>query len=271
MRASVDTFLVASYFSVEQLGRYNLAREITVLPATEIVHPALQPLVPAFARANEKGEPIDQKVMLSLLTLGCLVAPTGVFIYLFSEPAVELLLGPQWLGTELLMAALVPLLAGYTLSSLLANLLLGIGKVRHLFFFDVASLVLTVVVMTSLAEMVLAEFALIRGGLAILVTVPMLLYSLRNVDVSLVNSMMLILAPWSFAALASVPIVILDSMLSVQAWRVIPIGLCYVAVYIFVLIGAFRVLKEAHSIWAAAHNGIWILLTRSVSFISARR
>jgi len=267
MRATVDTFLVASYFSLEQLGRYNLAREITILPATEVVKPALEPLVPAFARANEKGESIHQQVMLSLLTLGSIVAPMGVFIYLFSEPAVEFLLGEQWLGTELLMAALVPLLVSFTLASLIANLLLGIGKVRQLFAYDLVSLVLTVIVMTSLAEVALAEFALIRGGIAVFVTAPMLLYCLKNVGISMANSIMLIFAPWCFAVLASVPIVIIESKLSVGSWRIIPVGISYVVAYALMILIAFNLLKKTHTVWAEAHKGIWVLLSRSVSFI----
>jgi len=271
MRATVDTFLVASYFSLDQLGRYNLAREITILPATEIVQPALEPLVPAFARANEKGESISQQVMLSLLTLVSIVAPMGVFIYLFSEPAVEFLLGERWLGTELLMAALVPLLVAFTLAGLISNLLLGIGKVRQLFAFDLVSLVLTVVVMTSLAGVALAEFAFIRGGIALVVTVPMLFYCLKNIGVRKANSLMLVCAPWCFAVLASVPIAIIESKLSVGAWRIIPVGICYVLSYAFVLLNALYLLKKTHTVWAEAHKSIWILLSRSIAFIPMRR
>jgi len=271
IRATVDTFLVASYYSLEQLGRYNLAREITILPATEVVQPAMQPLVPAFARTNEQGLAIDQQVMLSLLTLGCIVAPMGVFIVLFSEPTVEFFLGEQWLGAELIMAALVPLLVGYTLSNLLSTLLIGIGKVRQLFAFDVASLALTLAIMTSLADVALEKFALIRGGIALFVTVPLLVYSLKNVGVSMANSAMLIITPWCFAILASVPIVILDSQLLVGSWRVIPIGICYVLAFALILLIAFRLLKGLHPVWATAHNGIWALLARSMRFIPVSR
>jgi len=205
----------------------------------------MEPLVPAFARSKELGESLARQVGLSLFTLGCLVAPLGIFLFAFADPLVQLLLGVQWKGTELLIAALIPLMSAYTLSSMLANLLLGIGKVRYLFAFDLVTLLVTVLVMTQLTTFSLEDFALYRGILALSMTVPILLLALKMVDITLLKSLEFIFAPWCVASLAIAPLYWLQAG-AWGVWVVLPIGAFYLILYVITLwwVASFRHVDE---------------------------
>ncbi len=56
LKSQIDVLLVSQFYSIRQLGFFNIAREISVLPTNEIIRPAIEPLLASFARIQGANE-----------------------------------------------------------------------------------------------------------------------------------------------------------------------------------------------------------------------
>ena len=49
LRSQIDTLLISQFYSLSVLGKFNIAREFTIMPANEIIQPAVEPLLATFS------------------------------------------------------------------------------------------------------------------------------------------------------------------------------------------------------------------------------
>ena len=195
VKAQLDVVVVASVYPLASLGRYNFARELTVMPSEEIIKPAMEPLVSMFARLHSDRKALTVEVESTLLILIAVMTPFVIFLLGFSDSIVENILGPNWLGLEGLIVALTPLLPTHALGQLLGTLLISEGRVRALFAYDLISLACVAILLISIAGVSLGVLAFARAGLGIALTLPMLDWTLRRAGTSLVKNLSRIVVP----------------------------------------------------------------------------
>jgi O-antigen/teichoic acid export membrane protein len=175
LRAQIDTLLVSQFYSLSLLGKFNIAREFTILPANEVVRPAVEPLLATFSMVKTDRGKLAGQVSLTLLLISCFTAPFVAFLFYFNGPIVFYLLGEQWSDAAPLMQAMTPLLFAFSLGGVLSNLCIALAKVRMVFFYDLISLFFISLVLLLAQGFSLEYFVWLRSFLA-LITVLLLLY-----------------------------------------------------------------------------------------------
>lgn len=97
LRDNTGQWLIGRLMHPGALGIYLLAKEISELPTTELVHPIQRSLLPGFARLSDDPAAMRQGYLRAYATLLLIAAPIGVGLALVAGPLVRCLLGAKWL------------------------------------------------------------------------------------------------------------------------------------------------------------------------------
>jgi len=97
LRDRVDSLVIGKLAGAHALGLYELANELASLPTTEIAGPATRAVFPGYARLRGDPAALRRNYRDSVAALLLVTLPLGAGIALLAEPAVALLLGPQWM------------------------------------------------------------------------------------------------------------------------------------------------------------------------------
>jgi lipopolysaccharide exporter len=195
LRAQIDTLLISQFYSLSQLGKFNIAREFTIMPATEVIQPAVEPLLATFSSVRLDKTKIAQQVSLALLLISTFTAPFVAFTYQFHESIVFYLLGEQWMEAAPLMQAMTPLLFAFALGGILNNLCFALAKVKTVFWYDFFSLTLIAVVLVSSQGLLLESFVWVRSFLGLAMVTAFLFVCSRLISANFLMQICLLVTP----------------------------------------------------------------------------
>ena len=162
-RAQMDTGFVAKLNSSEQLGGYHLSRELALLPALNLIIPALEPLLAAIAEGKNNPQTLAYRIRFSLFSLLMLIVPLSVFIWFFSYEIIAVILGDQWIAYHTILQYFALLFFTYPIFVLLGDSFIAVGKVKQLFYFDLGSTLLLGIVLYLAKDLSIESFAFIRA------------------------------------------------------------------------------------------------------------
>jgi O-antigen/teichoic acid export membrane protein len=102
----VTDYVLAALRGPRELGLYSVAYQIANLPTTELVFPLGRAVFPGYAQMASSVIELRRGFLdvFSVITLA--VTPAGMILIVLAEPAVQVLLGPQWDATVPLMRVL---------------------------------------------------------------------------------------------------------------------------------------------------------------------
>ncbi|GAB5415415.1 MAG: lipopolysaccharide biosynthesis protein [Congregibacter sp.] len=162
-RSQIDTLFVSKLFPATSLGQYQLARDIAMLPAHNIVVPASEQLLAAFRES--RGDRAAQGLQLrwSFAAVAVLIFPTCTFVTVFARNIVSVLLGEQWSEAESTLAYMSLLLFYFSFSVVYERLLVAEGRVRLLSALETYSLVVVIASLLFAAGGNTQSIALFRG------------------------------------------------------------------------------------------------------------
>lgn len=247
-RAQLDNLMVSKLFSIGELGTYSVIRGISVLPATDIIVPSVEPLLASFSRVRHDMSALDHQLRASLLMVFLLIMPICAVLASYSDAIVITLLGEKWKDQGPLLANLTILLFTFSLGSILGNLYIAMGKVKLIFFYNLLSLTFIFSMLLLLAGNDLAEFALLRGVLGLMSTSLWLLLALYFTGGNILSFMVIVLTP----ALITYLTLLLTGYFSLQsdsiyislAWNLVTFGVFYLLLLIVFYALLFNRIKE---------------------------
>ena len=194
-RSQIDTLIVSKFFSPALLGQYYMARNIAMMPSTNLLSPAIEPLLAAFKTMKYDSKSLADKTELCLFATAVLSMPIFVFIWSFPQPIIDTLLGEQWRNSSELLSVLAILFFYFSFVQILEQSLIATGKTKVLFIYDCASLAFITVALLLVSQAVsIVDFGLIRGLLG-LITMLALLFYVRQIFGIRVMRIFLLLAP----------------------------------------------------------------------------
>lgn len=248
LRAQLDNLMVSKLFSIGELGTYNVIRGISVLPATDIIVPSVEPLLASFSRNKHDLLALDHQLRTSLLMVFLLIMPVCTVLAVYSDEMVFVLLGEKWKDQGPLLANLTVLLFTFSLGSILGNFYIAMGKVKLIFFYNLLSLVFIFSILLALSGDDLAEFALLRGVLGLISTSLWLLLALYFAGSHFISFLTIVFTPlflsYTSFLLTDYFALQFDSIYLSLAWRLITFGVFYLALIIICYIGMFNKIKE---------------------------
>jgi len=177
IRSHIDTIFVSRLFPQNQLGAYHLHRDIAVMPALMIINPIMEPLIALLAKSKNASERFAFQFRTSYLFLFFILLPLSGTLWNFSEGITQILLGEQWLAYHELLKYFSLLFITYSLFSLMADSFLASGKIKALFYFDLASTLFLVIGLLQLKTGDIIDFAWYRGILGTTITLAMMAYN----------------------------------------------------------------------------------------------
>lgn len=174
-KAQMDAFLVGKYFSASDVGLYSMTRNISVMPSTDIIGPAIEPLLSAFSKDKGNVILLKSRFNKALLVASVFTAPVCAYMFFYSDTIVKLILGEKWIQASLLLPSLSIAMAAIILNNLLNQLFIAQGLVRQLFYFEIFSLLSTGILLYACQYMEIYFFTLSRVIL-ILFLIMVLIY-----------------------------------------------------------------------------------------------
>lgn len=188
-RSQIDTLMVSKFFGTTALGGYNLVREISLLPALSAIIPMSEPLLAAIAEARTNAEQLAYRLRFSMTVLVSLLTPITVFIMAYPKLIVSVLLGSQWLPYAHLLRPFGLFFFTFCLFALLSDGVIALGRVQRLFWFDVVSTSIIIVVLLMTGTQSLEAMAWSRGILAVLTTLALLFILGRWIRFGLIRTL----------------------------------------------------------------------------------
>lgn len=264
LRAQVDTLLISQFFSLSQLGRFNIAREFTIMPANEVIRPAVEPLLATFSSARQNPDELDKQFSLSVLVVSLLIAPVVAFLFFVNETFVLVLLGDKWLEAAPLIQAMTPLLAAFTLSGLINSIFIAFGKVKQIFYFDALIFIIIVTVLLILRDRGLIEFVWVRSLLALGFNIFLLYFATRLYSSIFIRIFSCFLMPYVVSM--TVGFLMSEGWFPMDIWELAIFGIILAIVsYVLMYVALFLLARfdiAAYRAKSYVDQGVSMVLTR---------
>lgn len=93
---NVDDTAVGRLINTASLGVYQVAYKISSLPITEVADVVSKVTFPVYVKISGNGRRLKEAFLRTFLATCALALPIGLFLFLFTDKVVFLLLGPKW-------------------------------------------------------------------------------------------------------------------------------------------------------------------------------
>lgn len=164
-RTQMDSFLVASNFSQNQLGQYNVMKYIAFLPNMLLLGPATEPLLRQLSAISDSGSYFNRRLNVATMTGMSLALLIALIININASLIVELFLGAQWLEYSHLFAMFAYLIPAYLLFHMANRIFVVFNNTKTVFFYEIGSFSLIFIALISIGVESLEVFTLVRVSL----------------------------------------------------------------------------------------------------------
>jgi len=247
IRSQIDTLIVSKLFSPAILGQYYMARNVAMLPAHNLLYPAIEPLLASFSVDKNTPEKFVKQINFSLMAISMVVFPLVIFISFFPDLIINFLLGDKWTSSYRLMSFLTLLLLYFPFVLVFEQVLIVKGKVKTTFFFDLFSLMLIIFVFIVIPLEQPEDIAFYRGITGCISTLILAIYLKKLINYSLTYQIFFAAFCASFSFIAA----LLAIKLSVQIENnVIALGITSIifsCCYVFLLFSFIAVFNSRNS------------------------
>ena len=229
---NADFLLVGWYWGARQLGFYDKAFQLLLVPVLHVAQPLGGVAFPALSRLREDARRFREYFDRCSLLAAAAGMPFVVFLFVTAERAVPFVLGGQWAEAVPVFRALAPaaLLGPVYASVLWATA--SLGRTRRQLVWGAASSAVTaagfVAGLPWGAVGVAASFSLTRAALL----VPTLLYCYKDSPLRWHETLSNVARPAAASVLAALPLALLDGRLPATTGPALALeGALYVPLY----------------------------------------
>lgn len=93
---NADDTVLGRLVNTTALGTYQVAYKISSLPTTEVADVIVKVTFPVYVKISGDAKRLKEAFLKTFGAITILVLPVGLFLYLFTEGIVFILLGPNW-------------------------------------------------------------------------------------------------------------------------------------------------------------------------------
>jgi lipopolysaccharide exporter len=192
-RAQIDTILISKSFNLDIVGGFNMMKNISAMPGSDIIAPATEPLLASFSKVKNNINELSFQFNLSFFVISLISIPIAFFMYHFHTLIVVTLLGEKWLPYSNLMGVMSLLFIGYALGNLINHLCIATERVKTIFYYDLISFIITFLILITFTQTDIYQFVVLRALLSLALTAIMFIYMFRKLNSSLVHIIKLII------------------------------------------------------------------------------
>ena len=103
---NLDNVLIGRYWGSHQLGLYDRAYQLMLLPIAQFISPFSSVAIPTLSRLQDDQERFGRYYFGAVNFLAFVLCPTMITMAVMSDEIILLLLGPQWVGASLIFKTL---------------------------------------------------------------------------------------------------------------------------------------------------------------------
>ncbi len=173
-RSQFDTGLVGRVHETSEVGAYHNMKYLGTLAATQIVLPALSPLLATISKSRDTQAVFKHQIEVVFLVIASSIWPLSWYMYHFAEDIVYLVLGSQWTVYAGLFGYLALLSFPLCYARLTGIIATTHGKTDWLFIYNVVTFVLLGGALLYVMDQPVEFIALTR--LAVDVVISMILF-----------------------------------------------------------------------------------------------
>lgn len=185
VRYEFDTFLVTRQFGLESVGGYNMMKNLSLMPASDVIVPLTKPLLSSFSSVKNDSPTLIKHFNVSLLVLGIVIFPIISFVYSNATSLISVLLGTEWTKYSTILEMMMLLFLSVSFGSVLTHVFTAMGRVRMLFLFDAFTVAIIIGTLLLSQCQTLEEFAFLRTTLGVLSAALLLAICVKTVGASL--------------------------------------------------------------------------------------
>jgi O-antigen/teichoic acid export membrane protein len=128
VNVQLDQLILARFVGAVELGRFSMANNLANLPTQVVVAQVVNPLVAAFSHIRGDRRRLATAYQNSAITMVAIGFPAMVGLSMIAEPAIRLVLGPQWLESASILRWLAIAVLPYFFVSALGPLTMALGR-----------------------------------------------------------------------------------------------------------------------------------------------
>ena len=201
---NADNALIGWWWGAGPLGLYSKAYGLLMLPINQVNAPMSGVAIPALSRVQGDPERVRRIFLHGYAILASIILPTVLFLTIFTDAVILVMLGQQWKASIILFRLLAPAaLVGALALNPLSWLFIATGRPDRQFrFFILWSGVLIVALVLGVRfgpTGVAAGYSIISACLAL----PLCMYALRGTSIRLEDLANTLKAPATAALVAA--------------------------------------------------------------------
>lgn len=167
MAARLDVFLIGKFFSMEELGVYNIAKELIVKPYTTINSISSSVFSASFAKIQSDIKLVVSSFLKLIRTVTMLSVPIYAVMFIFANLIVAMLYAPSFADVAIFIRIMSVLGICSMITSQGSSVMIAYGRTDLGLYWTVARIVMTTVVLLLTARMSLQALSLGQSLLSI--------------------------------------------------------------------------------------------------------
>ena len=182
---SIDQILIGRFWGPSPLGLYRQAYQLMSMPMSQLVSPLSSVAVPGMSTLQSEPERYRQYYKRMVSILAFVSMPLAVYLGIFSDSIVRLVLGEKWIQSAIIfkVLALTAFIQPVVITS--GIVMVACGKTKRYFWWGVMN-ALCVIAACGVGVLwgpigVAAAYAIVSYG----IVVPSLWYSFKDTPVSI--------------------------------------------------------------------------------------
>ena len=139
----LDVLIIGKFLGAEPLGVYEVMKNLLTKPQTLITPILTEISLPVISKIREQKEKVTQIYHGQLLLIYCIVAPIYICLLLNHKTIILYYLGQNWVQYSYVFVVLSVFYLIRISGVPVGSLLLGFGKSKHLFIWNIAISIIT--------------------------------------------------------------------------------------------------------------------------------
>ncbi len=165
--ARLDVFLIGKFFSMEELGVYNIAKELIVKPYTTINSISSSVFSASFAKIQSDIKLVVSSFLKLIRTVTMLSVPIYAVMFIFADLIVAMLYAPSFADVAIFIRIMSVLGICSMITSQGSSVMIAYGRTDLGLYWTVARIVMTTGVLLLTARMSLQALSLGQSLLSI--------------------------------------------------------------------------------------------------------
>lgn len=208
--SKIDVFLIGRFFSMSDLGVYNIAKELISKPYGVIKSLINSVASSAFAKIQNNKTAVQTYFLRMLKVLGSIAIPIYVVLFVFSDPIVRILYAPEFIEVSLFIKILAFIGIENCISGFASTLQIAYGRTDLGFKWTIVRVIMytTVLILSSGFSITFVAY-----GQTVLSVVSLFLYWLMIVrplsDIKFVSYLGSLRIPFLYSVVLAIPFILL--------------------------------------------------------------